>query len=131
LKSKRGEASFEKLHISKGEKKKRMRFTSCWERFYRNKIRKEITLFYSAKSNFWLHPYPHIISICTIFISLAFPFLTPKLPHHSPSTVIICHTITLEFSFAFTIYKVYHMYLLRMNHHKNISREEKSDWEDE
>jgi hypothetical protein len=34
LKSKRGETSFEKLHVSKGEKKKRMRFTSCWERLY-------------------------------------------------------------------------------------------------
>jgi hypothetical protein len=34
LKSKRGETSFEKLHVSKGEKKKRMRFTCCWERFY-------------------------------------------------------------------------------------------------
>jgi hypothetical protein len=34
LKSKRGETSFEKLHVSKGENKKRMRFTGCWERFY-------------------------------------------------------------------------------------------------
>jgi hypothetical protein len=55
LKSKRGETSFEKLHVSKKEqglkrklgetlveklhvlrreKKKRMRYTSCWERFY-------------------------------------------------------------------------------------------------
>jgi hypothetical protein len=34
LTSKRGETSFEKLHVSKGEKKQRMRFTSCWERFY-------------------------------------------------------------------------------------------------
>jgi hypothetical protein len=32
LKSKRGETSFEKLNVSKG--KKRMRFTSYWERFY-------------------------------------------------------------------------------------------------
>jgi hypothetical protein len=29
LKSKRGETSFEKLHVSKGEKKKRMGFTRC------------------------------------------------------------------------------------------------------
>jgi hypothetical protein len=29
LKSKRGETSFEKLHVSKGEKKKRMIFTRC------------------------------------------------------------------------------------------------------
>jgi hypothetical protein len=34
LKSKRGETSFENIHVSKGEKKQRMRFTSCWERFY-------------------------------------------------------------------------------------------------
>jgi hypothetical protein len=34
LKIKRGKTSFEKLHVSKREKKKRMRFTSCWERFY-------------------------------------------------------------------------------------------------
>jgi hypothetical protein len=34
LKNKRGETSFEKLHVSKGEKKKRMGFTCCWERFY-------------------------------------------------------------------------------------------------
>jgi hypothetical protein len=33
LKSKRGETSFEKLHVSKGEKKQRMRFISCWDRF--------------------------------------------------------------------------------------------------
>jgi hypothetical protein len=33
LKCKRGKTSFEKLHISKGEKKQRMRVTSCWERF--------------------------------------------------------------------------------------------------
>jgi hypothetical protein len=34
LKSKRGETSYENLHVSKGEKKKRMKFASCWERFY-------------------------------------------------------------------------------------------------
>jgi hypothetical protein len=34
LKSKRGETSFEKLHVSKREKKMRMRFTCYWERFY-------------------------------------------------------------------------------------------------
>jgi hypothetical protein len=34
LKRKRGETSFEKLHVSNGEKKKRMRFIRCWERLY-------------------------------------------------------------------------------------------------
>jgi hypothetical protein len=33
-KSKSGETSYEKLHVPKGEKKKRMKFASCWERFY-------------------------------------------------------------------------------------------------
>jgi hypothetical protein len=40
------------------------------------KERKDTTLSYSAKSNMWPHPYPHIICICTIFNSLTFPFLT-------------------------------------------------------
>jgi hypothetical protein len=31
LKSKRVETSYEKLHVSKGEKKKRMKFTSYWD----------------------------------------------------------------------------------------------------
>jgi hypothetical protein len=77
LKSKRGETSFEKLHVSKGEKKKRMKFTSCWERFYQKKERKEVTFSYSAKSDVWPHPYPHMICIYTTFYSLSFPFLTP------------------------------------------------------
>jgi hypothetical protein len=34
LNSKRGETSYETLHVSKGEKKKMMKFASCWERFY-------------------------------------------------------------------------------------------------
>jgi hypothetical protein len=74
FKSKRGETSFEMLHVSK---KERMRFISYWERFCQKKERKEITFFYSAKSDVWPHPYPHIICICTTFYSLTFPFLTP------------------------------------------------------
>jgi hypothetical protein len=38
LKSKRGEPSFKKLHVAK---KKRMKFISCWERFYQKKERKK------------------------------------------------------------------------------------------
>jgi hypothetical protein len=41
-----------------------------------SKERKEITFSYSAKSDVWPHPYPHIISICTTFYSLTFSFLT-------------------------------------------------------
>jgi hypothetical protein len=48
LKRKRGETSVEKLHVLK---KKRMKFTSYWERFYQKKERKEITISYSAKSD--------------------------------------------------------------------------------
>jgi hypothetical protein len=77
LKSKRGETSFEKLHVSKKKRKKRMKFTSCWKRFYQKKERKEITFSYSGKSDVWPHPYPHIIYICITFYSLTFPILTP------------------------------------------------------
>jgi hypothetical protein len=58
---------------SKGEKKKKIKFTSCRKRFYRKKERKEITFFYSTKSDVWPHPYRHIIYICTNFYSLTFP----------------------------------------------------------
>jgi hypothetical protein len=34
LKRKGGETSVEKLHVLRREKKRRMRSTSCWERFY-------------------------------------------------------------------------------------------------
>jgi hypothetical protein len=34
LKSKRGETSYKMIHVSKGEKKMRMEFACCWERFY-------------------------------------------------------------------------------------------------
>jgi hypothetical protein len=77
LKRKRGETSVEKLHILRKEKKDRMKFRSCWERLYQKKERKEITISYSAKSNVWPHPYPHIICISTTYYSLTFPFLTP------------------------------------------------------
>jgi hypothetical protein len=66
------------LKSSMFQKKERMRFTSCcWERFYQNKQRKDITFSYSAKSDVWPHPYPHIICICTTFYSLTLPFPTP------------------------------------------------------
>jgi hypothetical protein len=61
MKRKRGETSYEELHV----KKERTKFTSCWERFYQKKERKEITFSYSSKSSVWHHPYPHIICICT------------------------------------------------------------------
>jgi hypothetical protein len=75
LKRKRGKTSVEKLHVLR--KKERIKFTRCWERLYQKKERKEITISYSAKSEVWPHPYPHINCICTTFYSLTFPFLTP------------------------------------------------------
>jgi hypothetical protein len=75
LKRKRGETSVEKLHVLR-KKIERVKFTSCLERFYQKKERKEITISYSAKFDVWPHPYPHIICLCTTFYSLTFPFLT-------------------------------------------------------
>jgi hypothetical protein len=73
LKRKRGETSVEKLHVLK--KKEDEIYKLLGE--IPSKERKEITIFYSAKSDVWPHLYPHIICICTTFYSLTFPFLTP------------------------------------------------------
>jgi hypothetical protein len=76
-KKKRSETSVEKLHVLRKEKKERMKFTRCWERLYQKKERKEITISYSAKSDVWPHPYPHIICIFSTIHSLTLPFLGP------------------------------------------------------
>jgi hypothetical protein len=102
-KSKRGKTSFEKLHVSKREKKKRMKLLG---EILSKKKQRRSHFSYRAKSDVWPHPYPHIICICTTFYSLTFPFLTHFLLHHSPSAMVICHTNSLKFSFAFTLYKV-------------------------
>jgi hypothetical protein len=76
LKSKRGETSYEELHVQKREDEI---YTLLGEILSkeRKKERKEITFSYSAKFDVWHHPYPHIICICTTFYFLTFPFLTP------------------------------------------------------
>jgi hypothetical protein len=74
LKNKRGETSYEELHVTKRERE---------DEIYKllgdilSKEIKEITFSYSAKFDVWRHPYPHIICICTTFYSLTFSFLTP------------------------------------------------------
>jgi hypothetical protein len=69
LKRKRGETLVEKLHVFRREKKERMEFSNCWERFYQKKERNEITISYSAKSDVW--PHPHHTS---------FTFALPSIP---------------------------------------------------
>jgi hypothetical protein len=75
LKSKRDETSYEEAPCFKRRKEKKE------DKIYKllgeilSKERKEITFSYSAKFDVWLHPYPHIICICTTFYSLTFPFL--------------------------------------------------------
>jgi hypothetical protein len=65
-----------KLHASKGEKRKKDEIYKLLREIL-SKERKEITFSYSATSDVWPHPYPHIICICTTFYSLTFLFLTP------------------------------------------------------
>jgi hypothetical protein len=68
LKRKRGETSFQKFHVSKGEKELRMRFTRCWERFYRKKER---------RSHFLIVQNP----MCgLIHTHISFPFALPSIP---------------------------------------------------
>jgi hypothetical protein len=96
-----------KLLVSKGEKKKkRMNFTNCWERFYQKKERKKITFSYTAKSEVSL-PTHHLHLHYLLFLDFSLYYRYSL--HHSLSTMIICHTNSLEFSFAFTIYKLWEM----------------------
>jgi hypothetical protein len=104
LKSKRGETSYKEAPCFKRKKRERMKFTSCWERFYRKKeMRSHFPIVQNlmcginhTHTSFALHYLPFLD------FSLSYPLSL----HHSPSTMIICHTNSLEFSFAFTIYKV-------------------------
>jgi hypothetical protein len=75
MKRKRGETSVEELHVSKREEKENEIYRMLGEILL--KERKETTFSYSAKSDVWPHPYPHIICTCTTFWSLTFLFLTP------------------------------------------------------
>jgi hypothetical protein len=131
LKRKRGETTLEKLHVLRKEKKERMKFTSCWERLYQKKERKLIIISYSAKLDVWRHAYSHIICICTTYYSLTFPF--PTLIHytilHQPWLIA---TQTLQ---NFPLLLQYTRCNIGTSREwtttKIISREEKSDWEDD
>jgi hypothetical protein len=103
LKSKRGETLYEKLHVSKKgggwdlhpagrDSIKRMKERRSHFRIVQNLMHGFIHTHTS---------FPFVLPS----IPWLFPFL-PTLPHHSPSTMIICHASSPEFSFAFTIYKV-------------------------
>jgi hypothetical protein len=77
LKSKRVETSYEEAPCFERRKEKKEDEIYKPLREILSKERKEITFSYSAKSDVWPHPYPHIICICITFYSLTFPFLTP------------------------------------------------------
>jgi hypothetical protein len=67
LKSKRGETSFEKLHVSK-KKRERMRFTSYWEIFYQKEER---------RSHF---PIVQNLMCGLIHTHISFAFAQPSIP---------------------------------------------------
>jgi hypothetical protein len=94
-----------------------------------SKERKEITIFYSAKSDVWPHPYPHIICICTTFYSLTFLFLTPFTTPFSINHDYLPHKLSRIFLCFYNIQGVASV-PLESEATKNTRREEKSDWED-
>jgi hypothetical protein len=73
-KSKRGKTSSMKSS-KKGESSRLVGET------FAKKVKIEITISYSTKSDMWLHPYPHITCICTIFQSLISLLTTFQLYH--------------------------------------------------
>jgi hypothetical protein len=94
-----------KLHVSKGKKEKKE------DEIYKllgeilSKERKEIT--FSCSENLMcglIHTNHHLHLHYLLFLNFCLSY--PHSLHHSPSTMIICHTNSLEFSFAFTINKV-------------------------
>jgi hypothetical protein len=102
LKSKRGETSYEELHVQKKEDKiyKLLGEILSKERKKGDHIFLlcKIQCVESSIPTHHLHlPYP---------LFLDFSLSYPHSLYHPPSTMIICHTNSLEFSFAFTIYKV-------------------------
>jgi hypothetical protein len=48
----------------------------------------------------------HTSFVFALLLFHDFSLSYPHSIHHSPSTMITCHTNSLEFSFAFTVYKV-------------------------
>jgi hypothetical protein len=62
LKSKRGETSYKEAPCFKRKKKREDEIYKLLREIL-SKERNEITFSYSAKSNVWHHPYPHIICI--------------------------------------------------------------------
>jgi hypothetical protein len=105
LKRKRGKTPFEKHHVSK-KKEKRGCDPQAVGRDSIEKERKEITFFLQCKIRCVASSIPthhlHLDHLLFLDLSLSYPHSL----HHSPSTIIICHTNSLEFSFAFTIYRV-------------------------
>jgi hypothetical protein len=78
LKSKRGETSYEEAPCFK---KKRMKFASCWERFYQKKERKEIIFSYSVASSIPTH---HLHLHCLLFLSFSLSYSLSLHHLHQP-----------------------------------------------
>jgi hypothetical protein len=105
LKSKRGETSFEKLHASK-KKDREDEIYKLMREILSKERKKGDHIFLLCKilcvaSSIPTH-HLHLHYLLFLDFSLSYPLSL----HHSLSTMIICHTNSLEFSFAFTICKV-------------------------
>jgi hypothetical protein len=66
LKSKRGETSYEEIHVTKKEDE----IYKLLGEILSKERQKGITFSYRIKSDVWPHPHPHIICICNKFYSL-------------------------------------------------------------
>jgi hypothetical protein len=106
LKSKRGETSYKEAPCFKWRKEKKE------DKIYKllgeilSKERKKgdhIFLWCKIRCVTSSIPTHHLHLHYLLFLD--FSLYYPHSLHHSPSTMIICHTNSLEFSFAFTIYK--------------------------
>jgi hypothetical protein len=101
LKSKRGEISYEELHV---QKKRGYNLQPAGRDSIKRK-KKRRSHFPIVQNLMCGIIHTHTSFVLHYLLFLDFSLSYPHSLHHSPSIMIICHTNSLEF-FSFTIYKV-------------------------
>jgi hypothetical protein len=104
LKSKRGETSYEEAPCFK-RRKRMMKYKLLGEILSKERKKGDhIFLYYKIRRLASSIPTHYLHLHYLLFLDFPLSYLHSL--HYSPSTVIICHINSLEFSFDFTIYKV-------------------------
>jgi hypothetical protein len=104
LKSKRGETSYEEAPCYKKEREEDEIYKLLGEILSKERRKDHIFLWCKIRCVASSLPIHHLHLHYLLFLDFSLSY--PHSLHHSPSTMVICHTSSLEFSFVFTIYKL-------------------------